>query len=119
MTAALLQKRSGIFVLDIIELCRSIEGSSFVPFDRHPQPLKLDQHIPSWSCEKSVRRPLGWPALRIGLVARTFSLRRTYEQANDIQETTGNVLGHRNGTVLVLGIAFPLDVPTFNGPDDV
>jgi hypothetical protein len=41
------------------------------------------------------------------------------EKGDDIKKTTYNVLRNKHGGVLVLWITFPLDVPIFNGADDV
>jgi hypothetical protein len=44
---------------------------------------------------------------------------RTAEQAHDIQEAAGDIFGDQDGDVLVGGVALALDVPVFDGADDV
>jgi hypothetical protein len=41
------------------------------------------------------------------------------EQPNDVQEPTGDLLRDNDRRVVVLRIALPLDVPVFEGADDV
>jgi hypothetical protein len=41
------------------------------------------------------------------------------KKTNDAEEPAGDVFGHDYGTVVILRIALPLDIPVFNRSDDV
>ncbi len=55
------------------------------------------------------------------LKKRSMRLRFLHSQRlrDDIQESAGYVLGHDDGAVVVLRVSLPLDVPVFDGPDDM